>query len=37
MANMILGWVNEADRADLSGGRWAAALPQTALADDRLS
>lgn len=37
MANMILGWVNEADRADLSGGRWAAALPQTALADERLS
>lgn len=37
MANMILGWVNEADRADLAGGRWAAALPQTALADDRLS
>ena len=37
MANMILGWVNEADRADLSGGRWATALPQAALADDRLS
>ncbi|RKQ70202.1 phage head spike fiber domain-containing protein [Oceanibaculum indicum] len=37
MANMILGWVNEADRADLAGGRWTAALPQTALADDRLS
>ena len=37
MANMILGWVNEADRAKLAGGRWAAALPQTALADDRLS
>lgn len=37
MANMILGWVNEADRAELSGGRWAAALPQAALADDRLS
>ena len=37
MANMILGWVNEADRANLSGGRWAAALPQPALADNRLS
>lgn len=37
MANMILGWVNEADRAALSGGRWAAALPQPALADNRLS
>ncbi|MEQ8252201.1 MAG: hypothetical protein RIB41_13255 [Oceanibaculum nanhaiense] len=37
MANMILGWVNEADRAALAGGRWATALPQAALADDRLS
>ncbi|MDO9500609.1 hypothetical protein [Falsiroseomonas sp.] len=37
MANMILGWVNAADRADLSGGRWSESLPQAALADDSLS
>lgn len=37
MANMILGWVNEADHAALAGGRWTTALPQAALADDHLS
>ena len=37
MGKLLIGWVNEADRADLSGGRWAETLPQTALADDRLS